>query len=51
MSRPVRNVACKMWSGHEWGEWDPRRWQSLLGLSYRVRWCRKCGDRDIGAWL
>jgi hypothetical protein len=51
MSLPLRNLACKLWSGHEWGAWDERRWENLLGLSYRVRWCRKCGARDIASWF
>jgi hypothetical protein len=36
MSQQLRNLACKLWSGHEWGPWDSRRWESLL--------------RDIGRW-
>ena len=50
MTQPLRNLACKLWDGHEWGAWDDRRWENLLGLSYSVRWCRKCGTRDIAAW-
>lgn len=51
VSQPLRNLACKLWDGHEWGSWDSRRFQNLLGLSYRVRWCRKCGAQDIASWF
>lgn len=42
-------MACKLWSGHEWSTWDKPLYENLLGLKYRVRWCRKCGQRDIAS--
>lgn len=50
MARPVAWLDCVLRTGHQWGPWDPRRWENLLGLSYSVRWCMRCGKRDIGGY-
>jgi hypothetical protein len=54
VSRPLRNLHCKLWSGHDWGPWQPSLWTNLVGLnllgfSYRVRWCKKCGAQDTAS--
>lgn len=33
-------------TGHDWGEWDSRVWENLLGNEFRVRWCNQCGAQQ-----
>jgi hypothetical protein len=50
MTLIARYIACKVWCGHEWGAWDSRTWENLIGVVYRVRWCKKCGTAHRELW-
>ena len=49
MARPLAYLECVLKTGHDWGPYERQLYENLLGLSYRVRWCRHCGKQDIAS--